>query len=1212
MTPKVAALCQDQCGRWGRGDRKLIEAYLADDPALEKDAEALLDLLLNEVLLREKSGGAPAVEEYQRRFPHHAKAVGDLLALHRALDEALPPSVPPAESPEPTPSHAPTLKQLAAVQPVQPGSPSVERVDFPTIPGYTFERELGRGGMGIVYLATDLGTGRRVALKTIGSGRLASREEVDRFRREVESAARLEHRHIVRLYAAGEHAGLHYFTMEYIEGDSLAARMSSLSKEPKAIAALLITMARAVHFAHEREVLHRDLKPGNILLDRDGEPHVCDFGLAKRLAGKEQATLSSPGIGTPAYMAPEQLREEKFLGRTTDVYALGAILYEVLAGEPPFKAGTNLETMNLRLQHEAPASPCRRNPQANQDLAMISLECLHREPTRRYPSAADLADDLQRFQDGKPLHVRPAGLLERAGRWVWRHKAVTALVGFICLTAAAVALAGIVTWLWQGAATARDEATAARQQAETERDLKDQANEALDRVLYAHRVQTAGQEWYAGDDERAARLLESCPPERRHWEWYYLRRLCPRLLVLRAGHIASISHVIFSHDGARVATASVEGTVKVWEVATGKEVVTMPAQPGEGKLVDVAFTLEGRITTLVEVAQSTNASRGVESYAVYVKDLGNGRAVSRTITELGMQKLWGKPALITDGTRFVGVAEGTVRLWDVASGRELRRLGPELSADRTRGKTAVFLSSSNKVLSYRIGNGSPRVADLDSGKEVWKPPSDVKLQDLLIGRNEERLLGMEYDRRSSKEHLGLEGDWRMRVWDRRAGKTVFDVRKTFPRVDRTQGVITAISDDGNRVAGSLPDGKLRVFDVGSQQERYVTGVPGGNPDALTIALGPDGRDLAVARRFEGMLELWHLLDVEPILTPDQPLRLVPDRYPIPDADLIPVRDEKGGILYPPYRDVYYRVAFLGEGRLVSVSTLTAAWNQGNPRLPERSGAAVTVWNLATGKKEGGHPDLPYHDRFCLATGPRQKAVVIVGRDTELYEVDFSRPDCPVAVVASRGRSSSSKELYGGAVALSKDGKRMAVVIGLREVEVHEQGGAKSSFKIGEVEDVYAESLSFSPDGQRLAVGTNRGAWVRNLSTGEWERTFQHSTVPLGALTVAFGPSGKQLATAGAGTITLWDVETGREVTRFREHRGTDCLAFSPDGRRLAGGDGREIRLWDTGSGEEVLRLRVDKGECEDLAFSPDGSRLAAACGRGGIQVWSAPFPPKRS
>ncbi|HKI36493.1 MAG TPA: serine/threonine-protein kinase [Gemmataceae bacterium] len=292
---------------------------------------------------------------------------------------------------------------------------------------YELLEEIARGGMGVVYRARQISLNRVVALKMILAGQLASEADVRRFRTEAEAAANLDHPNVVPIYEVGEHQGQHYFSMKLIEGGSLDHRIAEFSQDPKGAARLVETVARAVHFAHQRGLLHRDLKPANILLDKDGQPHVTDFGLAKRLAGDAGSTQSGAIVGTPSYMPPEQARAEKLLTTAADVYALGAILYELLTGRPPFRAATPLDTL-LQVRDQDPAPPVALNPKADTDLAAVALKCLEKDPNHRYPSAAALADELEGWLRGEGVQARPAGRLRRGFRWVRMHPATFGLL----------------------------------------------------------------------------------------------------------------------------------------------------------------------------------------------------------------------------------------------------------------------------------------------------------------------------------------------------------------------------------------------------------------------------------------------------------------------------------------------------------------------------------------------------------------------------------------------------------------------------------------------------------------------------------------------------------------------------------------------------------------------------------------------------------------
>ncbi len=310
-----------------------------------------------------------------------------------------------------------------------------EHPEWPTIPGYELRQKLGEGGMGVVFLARQIGLNRPVAIKMIRGGNQARPEHFARFRIEAEAVARLRHPHVIQIYDIGEAEGLPYVSLELLEGGGLDDRLGGTPRPGREAAELIITLAEALQVAHDAGIVHRDIKPSNVLFARDGTPKVTDFGLAKRLESDSKQTESGAIMGSPSYMAPEQARgHAKDVGPAADVYALGAILYEMLTGRPPFKGETPIETIRQVVDTEA-VPPSRLVPKIARDLETICLKCLNKEPSKRYESARALADDLARHCGGQTIHARRASVLERGAKWALRRPAAAALwaIGVIAL-----------------------------------------------------------------------------------------------------------------------------------------------------------------------------------------------------------------------------------------------------------------------------------------------------------------------------------------------------------------------------------------------------------------------------------------------------------------------------------------------------------------------------------------------------------------------------------------------------------------------------------------------------------------------------------------------------------------------------------------------------------------------------------------------------------
>ncbi len=412
----------------------------SDSSAREQRANEAIAAYLEAV----DAGQSPDPEEF---VAQHADVAAELEAFfaNRAEFERLAEPLKPAadDATLPTPTDQANSKSTSALG---PGSKLRYFGDYELL------EEIARGGMGVVYKARQSTLKRIVALKMILSGQLAGEEDVKRFYAEAEAAAKLDHPNIVPIFEIGQHDGQHYFSMALVEGESLARKVAEGPLPPREAAGLIRKVAEAVAYAHVEGVVHRDLKPANVLLDKDGEPRVTDFGLAKRISPEslsseavDSAGLTATGqiLGTPSYMPPEQAAgKTDQIGSVSDVYSLGAVLYCLLTGRPPFQAASPVDIIMQVLEKE-PVPLRRLDSRIPRDLETICLKCLEKEPQRRYQSAQELAEELDRHLNDEPIRARRAGPIDRAVRWVRRNRRIT-VTSAVAALAAAVLVMGTV------------------------------------------------------------------------------------------------------------------------------------------------------------------------------------------------------------------------------------------------------------------------------------------------------------------------------------------------------------------------------------------------------------------------------------------------------------------------------------------------------------------------------------------------------------------------------------------------------------------------------------------------------------------------------------------------------------------------------------------------------------------------------------------------
>jgi WD40 repeat protein/tRNA A-37 threonylcarbamoyl transferase component Bud32 len=1060
-----------------------------------------------------------------------------------------------------------------------PRTPPLTEVRFPQVRGYDLIAIVGYGGMGIVYEARQRDLNRRVAIKTLRGEALADPEYRERFRAEAEAIARLQHPNVIQVFEVGTVEPLPFEThpspfiaLEFVDGGSLA-QCARTPQPPRYAARTVETLARAAHAAHQLGVIHRDLKPTNVLLTRDGVPKIADFGIAKQLgtdptAGERSLTRTGTLMGTPEYMAPEHL-DGTAATPAIDVYALGVILYELLTGRVPFQGATFTDTMRLALRQE-PVPPRRLQPGTPRDLETICLKCLEKDPKKRYESADALAADLALWADGRTIRARTVGPAQWAVRWARRNRAVAALSVAVCLVAA-TGLAG-VAWNWDrarhNAAGARTSAAAAEASAAAARAAATAAERAAQKERwerYRVNVMAASGALRLHDTDTARRALEDAPPAHRDWVWAQLWAQLDRSKTVLRGRGTETLSAQFTPGGRWALLRGKGDTVRLWDLTDQKEYEPL----GTGtKVYAPALSADG--ATLAY-------DPGDRAVRLCDRATGRVRAVLRGHTA-NLADIVFSP----DGTRVVTTADETLRVWDAVTGQQLHafRMPPDAAPPLT-------LSPDGRTVAARGRGGSTaHLWDLETGRRrvvldgnaagyhllLFSPTgdrlaaagrfphTDIHLWDVATGARLATFKGHENQvcqalfSPDGTHLLTASIDRTVRVWDASPGPS----RSAVPVVLHGHaGPVhhATFSPDGARVVSSSHDRTVRYWDARTGNQIAVLC---GHTDAVLVsAFGADGTLVSASR--DGTLRVWDLAAAE------------------------------SGYAIRGHQKFVYSGAFFPDGERV----VSAAWD-----------GTARVWDPTTGRElqKLDHQ----RDRYVtsVAVHPAGQLLATLARPEDGTPMHVRLWDAGTGVVLCRWELPSSWQ--DGRLAFAPAGDLLAAGgvdgrVRLWDVETRAEVGALEGGG-RPIRDV-----AFSPDGARLAGACDAGdctVRIWDVKARQQVRTLRGHTG--GVYTVAWNRTGTVLASGSFDhTVRLWDAATGAPIGDPLP-QGTDVygVAFTADEALLACACADNlIRVWDMNTRRELAELSGHSDYVHQLAFSPDGTRMLSASGDRSLRVW---------
>ncbi len=1065
---------------------------------------------------------------------------------------------------------------------------------------YELLEEIARGGMGIVFRARERSLGREVALKLVRGGEWAPADLLERFHTEARAAATLLHPHIVPVYGFGEDAGNWYIAMRLIPGGSLAGwrrhGRSSPSRSEREAATVVSKLADAVHFAHQRGVLHRDLKPENVLLDEAGEPYLTDFGLARLAEMDIRLTRSQSSIGTPAYVAPEVARGGSAQATVlSDVYGLGAILYELLTGQMPFTGATPLEVLRQVTDTEV-RRPSAVLAMVNRDLETVCLKAIAKEPQQRYADCAAFARDLDHWLAGRPIEARPVGPWERAGKWVRRRPLIASLLGLLLL-----ALLVIAVGSWQVSRSRRETAQAQRQSlvrlnVETAARLVAERDSAasLPYQLAAMRLDLADPAAERMHRIRLALTLSQTPRLVRHWQ-----------------HEAAANTAVFSPDGTLVLSASADGTARIWHVADGRAgsalkhphaVTHAHFSPDGRQLLTVCRDRFARLWNVADgkplfapwpvhvdfykqptappASFSPDGTRiiVVSDAAVELRDASTGALVVPAVSLLGRGV---QGTISPDGQHIVTAEEsGHVRVWAITAG------GLRQQAFHRHSHIAMSASfSPDGRLIASSGSYSQATVWHATTGETTGPTlhhdTSLRLGQVTFAPGDNRLLTLSFNNT-------------LRLWAGESGQLLnasigHQIGISMARWDRA----------GRRIVTAGFDGTARIWDAANgeviepwlRHGRYV----------VDAAFSPVDDQLVTATQ-DGAIRLWQFNRH----SAPQALPLV-DKVNVacahPDRSLLAVGNGNGVL----------QVVALEPGNPFRLElrhprgVRAAAFDPIGARLATATvDGRVHLWNLTSGEKIAVSEPSPA-PVYRLAFGrDGQRLATLSQLSHANRHIQLWRWEANALTAESLGISSNGLPNH---VEISPDGRSLLTSTAEGTIRVWPVGSGQTGVHTMNL-GTESAAAHFSPDGRLVATAASRDGFdpgeARFWSVNDLKPTGQVMGHQDGVTFSTFSADGTKLATGSEdATARIWEVPSGKPLTPPMLHRqNVKFLQFSPDGTILATGTrAGDVQLWDSRTGEPLMARHAIPAGIISLHFVPAGDQFVVLAADGALHRW---------